>query len=95
MSDPPSPERAPTEPSQEALEASRKLIQNWVDMDIPIYAGSSLVIHQDIALALDRFRAAGVREERLRCAAIVASESFNDEDAFDRMERNILSGASP
>jgi len=81
----PSPERAPAEPNEEAA----------LRAEIKRVCWGRFVSESEFDQLLDRFRAASVREERLRCAAIVASESFNDEDAFDRMERNILSGASP
>lgn len=51
--------RTNTEPSAEALEAAAAVL--------PITWGKQLV--RDVALALDRFRAAGVREERERIAA--------------------------
>ena len=76
---------APPEPSEEAA----------LRTEIKRVCWGRFASESEFDQLLDRFRAAGVREERLRCAAIVASESFNDEDAFDRMERNILSGASP
>lgn len=77
------PERA-ADPSPEALSFIDELSFALSDAD-----------RRGWGFALDSFRREGVERERQRCAAIVASESFNDEEAFDRMERNILSGASP
>ena len=55
MSDPPSPERAPTEPSKEALKIAHQYLEIPYEWRIKL------------AEDIDRFRAAGVREERERC----------------------------
>lgn len=57
-----------TEPSAEALKAARNIKTHTI-----FGATSTLRDWQiaDVALALDRFRAAGVREERERCKSLV------------------------
>ena len=69
----PSPERAPTEPSKESSTVAHELLPKGFFADVRALLSYSLEdacedkLRQDFALALDRFRVAGVREERERC----------------------------
>jgi hypothetical protein len=49
---------------------ARDLIQSWIDADIPIYAGSGLVVHRDIADAIAAAEARGERAGIERAAQI-------------------------
>lgn len=76
------PPPAPTELSAEALEAANALRLERLHPNGHYY---------QVALALDRFRAAGVREERERAAAMADGPSKIGQIIRGR----ILRGASP
>lgn len=88
---------SPEKPSPEAL--AHELWQDLLEKDDRTspeeYPDMALITQDEFFAALDRFRAAEVEAERMRCAAIVAAESFRDDEAWDRVERQILTGASP
>jgi hypothetical protein len=81
-----SPGRAPTEPSKEALGIARKIYDKWLGSRL-LYA----LMVDDIALALDRFRAASVREaEGEREARYKLAATLREKDKamgvlFDRL----------
>jgi hypothetical protein len=71
MTSTPSPDR--TEPSAEALEAARALVgKHWRVKGYRVQ-GDFELMEREAAIALDRFRAAGVRKERERCKWIVST----------------------
>jgi len=92
----------PTEPSKEALEVALSTLADENHGFGP-KARSIDVVARHVALALDRFRAAGVREERERCVRIASEvacqpvEGYNAANAWGRATARILKriGASP
>jgi hypothetical protein len=70
--------RPDTEPSAGAVDAARALIgKHWRVKGYRVQ-GDFELMEREAALALDRFRAAGVREERERCLRVLKLNNDND-----------------
>lgn len=81
------------EASGEDVDHARELIQKWIDADIPIYAGSGLVIQHDITAALTAARRAGAEAMRERAdATFERMWSERAADGDDEFTRGLLAG---